>query len=170
MYAKILVPVDGSEASSLALIEAVQMAKEQGGKLRLLHVVKAPMLDYGFSAADSSWQDIVATLCEIGTGILHKAETTARERGLNPECMLFESLDGSAAHVILDQARQWAADLIVMGTHPRGTLIGVGSDTAEVLSESPIPVLFVRGTSLPMAVRSHRPLDYPYAFPPPAAR
>lgn len=169
MYAKILVPVDGSEASTLALNEAVQIAKEHGSKLRLLHVVKAPMVDYGFSTADSSWRTIVASLCEIGKGILNKAEMVGRECGLNPECMLFESLDESAAHVILDQAKQWPADLIVMGTHPRCASIGVGSDTAEVLCESPIPVLLVRDTSLPTTTNNHRPLDYSSAFSPPTA-
>jgi nucleotide-binding universal stress UspA family protein len=160
MYAKILVPMDGSDASTLALNEAVQMAKEHGSKLRLLHIVKAPMLDYGFSTADLSRRDVVATLNKIGQRILNNAETTVREGGLNAECMLFESIEGSVAHVILDQAKQWPADLIVMGTHPRDTLIGVGRDTAEVLCESPTPVLLVRETSLPTATNSHRPLDY----------
>jgi nucleotide-binding universal stress UspA family protein len=170
MYAKILVPVDGSDASTLALNEAVQMAKEQRSELRLLHIVKAPMLDYGFSAADLSRHDVIAALCKIGKGILNKAETAAREEGLNPECMLFESVGGSAAHVILDQAKQWRANLIVMGTHPRNALIGIGSDTAEVLSGSPIPVLLVRGPSLSKAAKSHRPLDYTSAVPPQTAK
>jgi nucleotide-binding universal stress UspA family protein len=82
MYSRILVPVDGSEASSGALNEAVQLAKEQGGVLRLLHIVKA------------------------------NAETTVREQGLAPECLLIESVAGSSAAVILDQARQWPADLM----------------------------------------------------------
>jgi nucleotide-binding universal stress UspA family protein len=175
MYSRILVPVDGSEASFGALNEAVQLAKEQGGELRLLHIVKAPMLDYGFSAADSSRQDIIAALAKIGKGILASAEATVRERGLAPECLLIESVAaGSAAAVILDQATQWPANLIVMGSHPRGGPRAVGSDTAEVLSGSPIPVLLVRGIAGPAgtAQRSpaeHRALDYASALPPTAA-
>jgi nucleotide-binding universal stress UspA family protein len=168
MYSRILVPVDGSEASIGALNEAVQLAKEQGGELRLLHIVKAPMLDYGFSAADSSRQDVIAALSKIGKGILGNAETTVREQGLTPECLLIESVAGSAAAVILDQARQWPANLIVMGSHPRGGPRAVGSDTAEVLSGSPIPVLLVRGIPGPARKTErpaeHRPLDYAPAF------
>jgi nucleotide-binding universal stress UspA family protein len=162
MYSRILVPVDGSDASSGALNEAVHLAKEQGGELRLLHIVKAPMLDYGFSADDSSRQDIIAALSKIGKGILAKAEATVREQGLAPECLLTESVAGSAAAVILDQARQWPADLIVMGSHPRGGPRAVGSDTAEVLSGSPIPVLLVRGIA---GLAEHGALDYASASP-----
>jgi nucleotide-binding universal stress UspA family protein len=64
--------------------------------------------------------------------------------------------------VILAQARQWPADLIVMGSHPRGGPRAVGSDTAEVLSGSPIPVLMVRGIAGPA---EHPALDYASAFP-----
>jgi nucleotide-binding universal stress UspA family protein len=39
MYDKILVPVDGSEASLLGLQEAIRLAKNQQARLRLLHVV-----------------------------------------------------------------------------------------------------------------------------------
>ena len=116
---RILVPVDGSEASFGALSEAIRLAKEQGGELRLLHIVKAPMLDYGFSEADSSRQDIIAALSKIGKSILANAEATVRKQGLAPECLLIESVAGSAAAVILNQARQWPANLIVMGSHPR---------------------------------------------------
>jgi nucleotide-binding universal stress UspA family protein len=170
MYSRILVPVDGSEASFGALNEAVQLAKQQGGELRLLHIVKAPMLDYGFSADDSSRQDIIAALSKIGKSILANANATVREQGLAPECLLIESVAGSAAAVILAQARQWPADLIVMGSHPRGGPRAVGSDTAEVLSGSPIPVLLVRGIAGPagQAARSpaeHRALDYASAVP-----
>jgi nucleotide-binding universal stress UspA family protein len=170
MYSRILVPVDGSEASFGALNEALQLAKERGGELRLLHIVKAPMLDYGFSADDSSRQDIIAALSKIGKSILANAEATVREQGLAPECLLIESVAGSAAAVILDQATQWPADLIVMGSHPRDGTRAVGSDTAEVLSGSPIPVLLVRGMA-GLAGKSgrspaqHRALDYASAFP-----
>ena len=39
MYAKILVPVDGSATSARGLAEAVALAKVVGGKLRLVHIV-----------------------------------------------------------------------------------------------------------------------------------
>ena len=35
MYAKILVPVDGSQASNAGLTEAIKIAKSQGSEIRL---------------------------------------------------------------------------------------------------------------------------------------
>ena len=39
MYKKILVPIDGSTSSNLGLNEAIKLAKDQGAKLRLFHLV-----------------------------------------------------------------------------------------------------------------------------------
>ena len=160
MYRQILVPVDGSEASIHALSEAIDMARGSGGKLRLLHVVKAPVLDYRYSAADFSRQQVIASLSQIGNSILNKAEMTVRRQQLIPECMLFESLEGSIARVILDQAVRWPADLIVMGVHPRGGVLGIGSTSAEVLSESGNPVLLVRGAPTTKVAAENRALEY----------
>lgn len=160
MYTQILVPVDGSEASIHALSEAIDLAKSGAGRLRLLHVVKAPVLDYRYSSEDSSRQQVLVSLRQIGRSILNKAELTVRQQHLTPECMLFETLEGSVARVILDQAACWAADLIVMGVHPRRGGLGIGSTTAEVLSESRGPVLLVRGAPMPQAAAEHRVLEY----------
>jgi nucleotide-binding universal stress UspA family protein len=49
--------------------------------------------------------------------------------------------------VILKEARDWRADLIVMGTHGRrgfGHLV-LGSDAEAVLHDAPVPVLLIRG-------------------------
>ena len=37
MYARIVIPVDGSAASDGALAEALKFAREQGAKVRLVH-------------------------------------------------------------------------------------------------------------------------------------
>jgi nucleotide-binding universal stress UspA family protein len=159
MYPKILVPVDGSDASTCGLSEAIKIAKQQGSKLRLLHIVKEPLLDYGYESGLNR-TDVVASLCRNGKNILNDAEIAAREQGLSPECVLFESVHGAAAEVILDQARQWPASLIVMGTHARHGFLGIGSDTAQVLAGAPVPVIFVRGTVHYKPLSEHRPLHY----------
>jgi nucleotide-binding universal stress UspA family protein len=159
MYSRILVPVDGSDASSCGLREAIRIARQGGGSLRLLHVVKEPVLDYGYQSGLRRL-DVVAQLCESGKNILNSAEIAARRGGLAPECVLFESVSGPAAAVILDQARQWPASLIVMGTHARHGFLHVGSDTVQVLADTPVPVLFVRGTSGSCKTPEHRALAY----------
>ena len=53
---------------------------------------------------------------------------------------------GDAADIIIDQAKQWPADLIVLGTHGRRGIkrLALGSDAELVLRMSPVPVLLVR--------------------------
>jgi nucleotide-binding universal stress UspA family protein len=48
--------------------------------------------------------------------------------------------------VIVDEAKKWRADLIVMGTHGRRgmTRMLLGSDAEGVLRNTPVPVLLVR--------------------------
>lgn len=159
MYPLILVPVDGSTASTSALQEAIKIARSQGSKLRLLHIVEAPMLDYGFTA-DYSIKDVVASLTASGKSILSKAECIARQAGFAPECVMFECVVGPAADVILDQAKQWPASLIVMGSHASGGADRVGRDTAQVLAQAQVPVLLVRAESHASVASEYRPLDY----------
>ncbi len=39
MYQKILVPIDGSETATLGLSEAIRLAKNQGARIKLVHIV-----------------------------------------------------------------------------------------------------------------------------------
>lgn len=159
MYSQILVPVDGSTASTCGLREAIKIAKSQGSKLRLLHIVKAPLLEYDFTAGYSS-KDAIASLTASGKRILGKAESIARQEGFAPECVMFESVVGPAADVILDQAKKWPASLIVMGCHANGGPVRVGCDTAEVLAQAQVPVLLVRAEANSPEASEYRSLDY----------
>ena len=69
-----------------------------------------------------------------------------RKEGVEAESVLLESIGGPAADPIAVQARQWPADLIVMGTHGRRGLarLALGSDAEEVVRIMPVPVLLVR--------------------------
>ena len=57
-----------------------------------------------------------------------------------------ELLVGDPVTGILDSARHWEADLVVVGTHSRGALerFFLGSTAAKVVERSPIPVLTIR--------------------------
>lgn len=146
MYAKILVPIDGSETSLNGLNEALKIAKNQGSTLRLLHVVNEFIFDYtyspGFYAAD-----LIESLRKSGQGILDAARATAQRQGVTSECVLLEAIGGVAADFILEQAKVCAADLIVMGTNGRRGLrrLAMGSDAEQVVRGATIPVLLVRG-------------------------
>ena len=51
-YKRILAPVDGSHTSTLGLEEAVQLAKDQRAKLRIVHVVDESVLTLNLETID----------------------------------------------------------------------------------------------------------------------
>lgn len=144
MYAKILVPVDGSETSKHGLNEAIKLVKAQGGQLRLVHVVNELILvdQYEWSTYEGN---VIEILRKGGRDILNEAESMVRERGLEPQGTLLEHVGGAAADLIVAQAKEWPADLIVMGTHGRRGIrrLALGSDAEQVVRLSPVPVLLV---------------------------
>lgn len=145
MYGKILVPVDGSEASTWGLNEAVKIAKSQGGQIRLVHVVNEYILDCTYSPGIYA-ANLIESLRKGGRTILDMAEAAVQRQGIKPECVLLESIGGAAADQILAQAKEWPAELIVMGTHGRRGLlrIAMGSDAEQVVRAAMVPVLLVR--------------------------
>jgi nucleotide-binding universal stress UspA family protein len=164
MYKKILVPLDGSESSMSGLSEAIKIAEEHCGALRLLHVVElpSPLLDYGYGRTDCR-SDVLASLSHVGKNILSKAESIVRQHGLAVDCLMFESGSGSPADVILEQAGQWGASLIVMGAHTPSARGRMGRVSSDVIGESAIPVLMVRGAPTVATPAAHRELNYDFA-------
>lgn len=150
MYRKILVPVDGSPTSDRGLREAVDLARQTGASLRIVHAVNESIFDSSYLMPQALSPETYQSLCETmragGTRILEAAQTVARDAGVEYSAQLIETVGGRAAQFILDAARQWPADLIVMGTHGRRGVsrLVLGSDAELVLRSSPVPVLFVR--------------------------
>lgn len=148
MYRRILVPVDGSVASLKGLDEAVKIAKAMDAKLKLVHVVNELIIDSGY-VPTIDYGTVVASLRESGKKVLAATESVARERGAMVEVEMIERIGGHAADSIVDVAKAWSADLIIMGTHGRRGLrrLALGSDAELVLRLSPVPVLMVRSAA-----------------------
>jgi nucleotide-binding universal stress UspA family protein len=147
MYKKILVPVDGSEPSRLGLAEAINIAKSQGSQLRLLHIVNEFTFRYTYSPMPYS-NNFIDAIRIHGLDVLDRAEKQVRDAGLIPERKLMETIGGTAAEGILEEAKNCGADLIVMGTHGRRGLVrlALGSDAQQVVQAAATPVLLVRSS------------------------
>jgi nucleotide-binding universal stress UspA family protein len=146
MYERILVPIDGSETSARGLEEAMKVAKDgQGGRIRLVHVVNEFIFDGAYSSGTFS-NDLFASLRDTGKSILAESEALVRRHGIEVDSVMLESIGAPAADFIVAQARQWPADLIVMGTHGRRGLarLAMGSDAEFVIRMASVPVLLVR--------------------------
>jgi len=145
MYTKILVPVDGSATSLLGLQEAIQLAKDQKAALRLLHVVHDFLVAGGHGAAAYTSQ-LRQDLRARGEKALEDAVAIVRKQGLEVETKMVETPGGSVGEMIVEQAKAWPADLLVLGTHGRRGIrrLVMGSDAEYVVRMTPVPVLLVR--------------------------
>jgi nucleotide-binding universal stress UspA family protein len=146
MYERILVPVDGTDTAKRGLLEAIRLSKALGeATLRLVHFVDDSALalnpEAGIAAAP-----LVEDFAEGGKQILAEAHALAAAQGVNVEVALHENFTGRVADLIVEEARQWQAQLIVMGTHASGGIrhAVMGSDAEAVLHGAEIPVLLVR--------------------------
>lgn len=146
MYQHILVPVDGSPTSDAGLAEAISLAQLTGGRIRLLHVVDDlpfAMAAEGYAAMSS---DVLAVMNEAGEAVLKRALERVRGAPVAVETVLVPHPGGRLADRVLQQASEWPADLVVLGTHGRRGVgrVLMGSDAEQVARTAPVPVLLVR--------------------------
>jgi len=142
MYKRILVPVDGSETSNRAVVAALQMARENGGRLRLVHALDelAYLSGYEYSA------DLLKAARDQGSRVLEDAQVMAKSAGVPADGKLVETAGRRLGELVAEEARNWEADLVVVGTHGRRGMsrILLGSGAEQVLRLAPVPVLAVR--------------------------
>jgi nucleotide-binding universal stress UspA family protein len=146
MYQRIIVPVDGSETSNQALATALGLARESGGRVRLVHVVEEMAYLTGYDQFGGYAGDLQKIMRETGTGILANGVAAAREAGVEAEQVLYDTLGERLPEVVADDARRWNADLIVVGTHGRRGVgrILLGSGAEQIVRMAPVPVLVIR--------------------------
>ncbi|MEI6180979.1 MAG: universal stress protein [Chloroflexales bacterium] len=166
----ILVPLDGSDLSALALPYADLFSRLQQAEVRLLHVVtesdhhdfvveREPFTKLtpppGTVAPNSPW-----ALQLHADAHLEQAAAKLRAEGLQVQT---EVVYGTPVDAIVAVAERCAASMIVMGTHGRGGLGRwlIGSVAHSVMRLTAVPVLAVRNPApeQPALRRIMVPLD-----------
>ena len=139
LFEKILVPLDGSEHSTRALEEAVQIAKKVGGKITLIHVYSVG----SFAITPMQVYRYVQAMRKNGSGILADGEKRAKAGGVQVETLL---LEGHTVEEILKTAREGDFSLVVVGARGMSRIkeLLMGSVSDGVTKHAPCPVLVVR--------------------------
>jgi nucleotide-binding universal stress UspA family protein len=149
MFKRILVPVDGSPTSDSGLKTAIRMARDERAALILLHVVDESVLALSGEYAGAAYVDrLMADMREGGRKIIAAAAATSKRQGVTAKTVLVESVGPRrVADIIVQQARKLRADAIVIGTHGRRGIsrMVMGSDAEEVVRNSRVPVVLVKG-------------------------
>ena len=162
---RILFPTDFSEASERALDAALALAVEFDAELHMLHAVVLHSDDPNDPAHHFPDADEIRLRLEQ-TAESRMASGIAARPARGVRVSRHQRRGMSVAPVILEQAEEVDADLIVMSTHGRRGLENVllGSVTEEVLRLARCPVLTIRsGTdaaSFPAAGPILVPVDF----------
>jgi nucleotide-binding universal stress UspA family protein len=133
---RVLVATDLSDAGPPTLEVALRFVTAFRSQVRILHVVEplpsipdvGVQLDEGehLAAAEAGFQRLVA-----GSPDTERAETVVRH--------------GTAARTITEEAEQWGADVVVVGSHGKGLVdrVLLGSTTERLLNRLPTSVLVI---------------------------
>lgn len=146
MYKRILVPVDGSETSNLALDTAVRLARESGAAIRVVHVVEEMAYLTGYDQFGGYSGGLLKAMRDNGNRILQEARDRVQQAGLDGDAMLFDQFGEHLGETVAKAARTWSADLVVVGTHGRRGVdrLLLGSGAEQVIRRASLPVLVVR--------------------------
>ena len=139
---KIVVPVDFSEHSKVALETAIDLAKANKARMHLLHsypIFVADLSPYGYALPANLDRDVR----EAAATQLAQWADKARGEGVAVETSLTPT---PACQATVELAGELHADLIVMGTRGLSGLkhVMLGSVTERTVRLAPCPVLTVK--------------------------
>lgn len=138
----ILVPTDFSEAASVALDYAVELAEKLGASVHVVHAFELPLVGFPDGTMTIS--------AEMASRIIDAAQSALAElakKHAPRKIALSTALEqADPRDAVLSAAKKVGADLIVMGTHGRRGIARalIGSVAENVVRTSSIPVLTLR--------------------------
>jgi nucleotide-binding universal stress UspA family protein len=146
MYQRILVPIDGSATAEKGLDQAIATARLTGGSIRIVHVVDELCFPLGYQTGATYMDNVLPALRQGSERILAAGRERAAAAAVPVETFSLECFARRTSDVIIEQATEWPAELIVIGTHGRRGVsrLMLGSDAEQVLRMAPVPVLLVR--------------------------
>ena len=145
---KVLLAVDGSHNSDVAVDSVRQRPWPEGSTVKIISAVELPYLP-----GSEPWALPDSYYTQTETAVNQQAEqavSDARHRLEEGREEWFEIIGetrtGRAKDVIIEEARSWGADLIVMGSHGyRGlTRFLLGSVSQAVATNAPCSIEIVR--------------------------
>jgi nucleotide-binding universal stress UspA family protein len=138
----ILAPIDFSAASEGVIAEAVSLARAFSGRVVLLTVIQPPVVMTEYAPLLADIAEVTAAGEKSAGNKLAQIEGDLAEEGISSESIQFV---GAPIPHIVEQAKNVAADYIVMGSHGHTALYDllVGSTTHGVLMRAQCPVVIV---------------------------
>ncbi|MBB3545254.1 MULTISPECIES: universal stress protein [unclassified Rhizobium] len=145
MFAKILIPTDGSKLAVAAAENAVAFARDANASVVFAHVLEPfRIFTTDSDKLTASQEDYDRLSDQQAVQFLAEVELRARHQGVASYTVKLRKEEIHEG--IIQAAITNGCDLIALGSHGRGGVAGLilGSVTTKVLSHSRIPVLVYR--------------------------
>lgn len=149
MYKSILIATDGSELALKGVEQGLALADQIGSKVVFVTVTEL-LPSYGivvaaeWASSPAAFQEYREAIGKAATDLLASAKEKAERAGVIAETLHIENQ--SPAQGIVEAAKHKHCDLIVIASHGRRGVnkLLLGSQAAEVLSLSAVPVLVIK--------------------------
>lgn len=156
----ILVPVDFSSATDAVVTAAVDLARALRGRIVLLSVIQPPVI-----TSELASPLIGRSRATMEAQRSAEKQLAALEKRITEDWLVTETvcLVGIPVTLIIEQAKHFSADYIVIGTHGHGAIyeLLVGSTTHGVLLRAKCPIVIVpaaeREQARPRSARAGEP-------------
>lgn len=145
MFKHILIPTDGSAASTHAIHGCMAFAKKCGASVTGVYVIpEFHVFTYKTEMLEDTEEQFTVDGIVHAKKYLEEIETAAREAGVKYDTKYLTS--DHPFEAIIRTAGEQECDLIIMASHGRKGVKGLllGSETQKVLTHSQIPVLVYR--------------------------
>jgi nucleotide-binding universal stress UspA family protein len=151
---KILVPVDYSECSKFACRYAIKIACKVRAEIKFFHAYYSPAFDLielaGAVQTQSQLREEVTTNLEASEkatieSYIQQMKDYMAECGMAETLFSYNITPGVPEDEIISFSEEYGPDLVVMGTHGKGTGMGsiIGSVTAAVINRIAFPIIAV---------------------------
>ena len=139
---RILIAIDFSDISGTVLNAGMDLAQSLGAEVRLIHVAEPKPFFVDHEVDPPIDRDMLAQQFRAEHEHLREMADRVQAAGVTVTPLLVQ---GPTVEKILDEAGQFGASMIVMGTHGHGALYEalVGSVSSGVLRKAPCPVMMV---------------------------
>jgi len=134
----ILVPLDGSQDSQKALLQACDLAKNYQANLILVYVIDKPL---SLNLLDR--KEYLEILRKFGNKVLIKGKQTSENKGLDVTTIMKE---GNITNEIVKLAKNKKCNLIIVGSKGLGATARffLGSVSNKLANNSPCSILIVK--------------------------
>ena len=143
---KILVALDGSSFSETAAKAVAERPWPEGTEIRFITVQTPWLSEFSRIGANTMFDDVNAGLRKESLNVLDQAAAETQRKSDGKLSVSTVLREGDPKEIILDEARRWSADCIVVGSHGKKTIsrFFLGSVSLAIATHAPCSVWIVR--------------------------